>query len=123
MSARSMEPESGFIWATRGRNWGFRFLRRGGLDDPLAVYEEAFADADDQPEVWHRGGGAVALRFPDPLDRRDVAGRVIPHDFVLLGVWADGIDSFEEGRERMWREVEDEFEDIWDNETPPPPQH
>ena len=31
------------IWATRGRTWGFRFLRDGGLEDPLDTYEEAFA--------------------------------------------------------------------------------
>lgn len=117
-----MEQESGFLWATRGRNWGFRFLRRGGLEDPLGVYEEVFADVSDQPEVWHRLGGKVALRFPDPLGRRDAAGRVIPHDFVLFGAWAERLDSLEEGRARLWGEVADEFESVWEKESPPPSQ-
>lgn len=119
MNARSVEDEPGFIWATRGHAWGFRFLRSAGLDDPLGAYEDAFADADDRSEFWLVHQGRAALRFPDPLGRCDSAGRIIPHDFVLFGAWVDGIDSFEEGRERMWREVEDEFEGIWDKETPP----
>lgn len=119
MSFRSKDQKGGFIWATRGLNWGFRFLRRGGFEDPLGVYEEVFADVSEQPEIWHRSRGRVALRFPDPLERRDAAGRVIPHDFVLLGAWADGIDSFEDGRTRLWREVADEFERVWEKESPP----
>src|SRR5690606_23496581 len=108
-----------FIWVTRGRTWGFRFLRRGGVSDPLRVYEDAFAQIGEEPEAWGRVGDVVALRFPDPAGRRDAADRVIPHDFVLLGRWADGIDSFEEGRRRVWREVVEEFEGIWDQPEPP----
>ena len=33
------------IWATRGRTWGFRFLRDGGFPDPLPVYDLAFSRA------------------------------------------------------------------------------
>ena len=71
------------IWVTRGRTWGFRFLRDGGFKDPLPVYEEAFSGVEDEPEVWNRVGEKVALRFPDPLERKDLAGRVIPHDFEI----------------------------------------
>ena len=118
MSSPSAPPPSGFIWATRVRNWGFRFLRRGGLDDPLGTYEEAFTDVADRPEVWHRTGDMVALRFSDPLQRQDAAGRVIPHDFVLFGSWAAGLNSLEEGQKRMWLEVADEFASVWDQEPP-----
>ena len=59
------------IWATRGRSWGFRFLLKGGLSDPLLVYERSFADLEDEPATCHRAAGKVALRFPDPLGRRD----------------------------------------------------
>ena len=59
------------IWATRGRSWGFRFLLKGGLSDPLLVYERSFADAKEEPAACHRAAGKVALRFPDPLGRRD----------------------------------------------------
>jgi hypothetical protein len=119
MSLRPTDENARFIWATRGRTWGFRFLRSGGLDDPLDVYEDTFSKVGDQPEAWHRVADKVALRFPDPDGRRDAAGRVIPHDFVLLGPWADGINSFEDGRQRIWHVVADEFESVWDKTEPP----
>jgi hypothetical protein len=114
------------IWATRGRAWGFRFLRNDASGDPLPVYDTAFADVEDTPEACHRvaATGAlpelVALRFSDPGGRRDRAGRVIPHDFVVLGPLADGIDSVEEGRQLIWPLVADEFERVWELPQPPP---
>lgn len=119
MISRLTDENATFIWATRGRTWGFRFLRSGGLPDPLRVYEDAFSKVGDQPEGWRRVGDKVALRFPDPDGRRDAAGRVIPHDFVLLGHWADGINSLEDGRQRIWPEVADEFKSVWDKTEPP----
>lgn len=111
-----------FIWATRGRTWGFRFLRRGGLQDPLAVYEEVFSKVGDQQELMRRFGGKVALRFADPEGRKDASGRVIPHDFVLLGPSAERVDSLEDGRELVWRQVADEYESVWLEPQPPSTQ-
>lgn len=108
------------IWATRGRSWGFRFLRRGGLDDPLAVYEDAFRGLENQPEVWRRAAAGAALRFPDPEGRRDASGRIIPHDFVLLGAWAGRLRSFDEARSAIWQQVGDEFAGVWDLDEVPP---
>lgn len=101
------------IWATRGKTWGFRFLRDGGFKDPLPVYDDVFSDCADEPSVCRRVGDKVALRFPDPLQRRDAAGRVIPHDFVVLGPLTAGIDSVEDGLRVVWPLVRDEFEEIW----------
>ncbi|GAA1034830.1 hypothetical protein GCM10009557_40650 [Virgisporangium ochraceum] len=108
------------IWATRGRAWGFRFLLDGGYDDPLGEYEATFSGVGDEPEVCRRVGDRVALRFPDPLERRDAAGRVIPHDFVVSGPSAEGLDSVEDGLRRVWQQpgVADRFDRIWDG--PPP---
>lgn len=64
-----------FIWATRGRDWGFKFLRDGGFSDPLPIYEAAFESTD--PTL-------TAVRFEDPEGRTDRAGRVIEHDFVFF---------------------------------------
>jgi hypothetical protein len=122
MSAVGTDERARFIWATRGRTWGFRFLRRGGLEDPLGVYEDAFSEVGDQSEACRRVADMVALRFPDPEDRRDAAGRVIPHDFVLLGPLADGVNSLEEGRQQIWHEVADEFDSVWDKSEPPSTQ-
>lgn len=82
------------------------------------MYEGVFAELWDQAEAFRRVGGMVALRFPDPEGRRDASGRVIPHDFVLIGSWGDGISSFAEGRERLWQEVGEEFGQIWDKPEP-----
>lgn len=108
------------IWATRGRSWGFRFLLTGGLSDPLLVYERSFADLEDEPTTFHRAAaGKVALRFPDPLGRRDASGRIIPHEFVVFGDLADEIESVEDGLQRVWPLVAEAYAGVWDTERPP----
>lgn len=107
------------IWATRGRSWGFGFLLRGGYRDPLAAYERAFAGMESERAVCRRVGGRVALRFPDPLDRNDTAGRVIPHDFVVMGPLADQINSIADGLDKIWPLVADFYAQIWSSGTPP----
>ncbi|MGY1784819.1 hypothetical protein [Geodermatophilus sp. SYSU D00698] len=115
------------IWATRGRTWGFRFLRRGGYVDPLPVYDAAFSGVEDKPEAWRRVAETsaqpemVALRFPDPDGRRDRVGRVIPHEFVVFRPQADGLESLEDGRRLVWRLIADEFGGVWDLPEPPSP--
>jgi len=103
-----------YIWATRGHRWGFRFLSDGGQSDPLPAYDAAFADADDSLNVCHRAGDAVALRFADPLGRRDAAGRVIPHEFVLFGELADRVASVADGLAVVWPLVEERYAAQWD---------
>jgi hypothetical protein len=110
------------IWLTRGHTWGFRFLRTGGYEDPLVVYDEIFSGIEDQPKACRRVGDKVALRFPDPKLRRDVSGRVIPHEFVLDGEWANGVKSLGDGIELIWPLVEDEYERVWNRTEPPPPR-
>ena len=109
------------IWATRGRTWGFRFLLNGGFEDPLLEYEKVFSDVDDETEFCHRVGKKVALRFPDPLERKDAAGRVIPHEFVVFGPLAEEIESVEDGLRLVWcqPQVADEFARVWDSAKPP----
>jgi len=115
------------IWATRGRSWGFRFLLDGEYPDPLPPYERVFSGVEDEPRLCVRVGDQVALRFPDPLGRRDAAGRVIPHDFVIFKPLddeeplADKIHSVEEGLEKVWPLVRDVFAQVWDTTRPPDP--
>lgn len=110
------------IWATRGRSWGFRFLLDGGYPDPLSTYECAFAGIEDYGEATRRADGRVALRFPDPLNREDAAGRVIPHDFVVLGPLTDDINSVDDGIQRVWPLVADVYAQVWMNEKAPSPE-
>lgn len=115
------EQRAGLIWATRGRSWGFRFLLNAGLPDPLPEYERAFAGLEDEPTTWLRTPGLAALRFSDPLQRKDTAGRVIPHEFVIFGDQADQIDSVEGGQNRVWPLVANAYARVWDSDHPPSP--
>ena len=76
-------------------------------------------DLEGGPEGLLRVDGIVALRFPDPQGRKDRAGRVIPHEFVVLGELALSIDSVEVGRDKVWPLVEDEFSRVWKLREPP----
>ena len=107
------------IWVTRGRTWGFRFLLDGGARDPLLAYDEVFSGLEGEPLICRRVADKLALRFPDPEGRRDAAGRVIPHEFVVSGPRAQAIDSVEDGLRQVWPLVADRFAQIWDLPTPP----
>jgi hypothetical protein len=107
------------IWATRGWSWGFRFLLDGGLADPLFDYEELFGELQDETTGWRRAAGRIALRFPDPLGRSDAAGRVIPHDFVVLRASAADVESVEDGLRRVWPLVAETYARVWDTAVPP----
>jgi hypothetical protein len=107
------------IWATRGRTWGFRFLLDAGMGDPLPEYERAFNELTEEPAAWRRVGDVVALRMPDPHGRRDAAGRVIPHEFVVFGDLADSVTSLDEGRHKLWPLVERAYARVWGAETAP----
>lgn len=105
------------IWATRGRDWGFRFLLDGGLDDPLLVYEDAFATLT-APEGISRAGDVVAVRFLDPEGRQDAAGRTIPHDVVLSGAVVELPETLEEIQQLIWRWIGERYAAIWDRPAP-----
>lgn len=102
-----------FIWATRGRNWGFRFLRKGGFSDPLPAFESAFAGIDAGPRAYHRLGTTVAVRFPDPSGRKDSAGRVIPHELVIFPPLSDELETVDDALERVWPLISGEFDATW----------
>lgn len=107
-----------FIWATRGRSWGFRFLESAGIEDPLPDYETVFSQVGDDRVAWRRVGDSVAVRFEDPSGRTDAAGRVIPHEFVVFAPDAAAITSVEDGRELLWPRVSEQYDAIWDRPSP-----
>lgn len=107
------------IWVTRGRNWGFRFLRKAESKDPLPIYDQVFSDVGDGPEICCRVGDSLALRFPDPLGRQDRAGRIIPHEFVVFQPLSDDINSVEDGLRLVWPQVAGDFAQVWDLSKPP----
>ncbi|WP_328323947.1 hypothetical protein OHA70_32025 [Kribbella sp. NBC_00382] len=114
-------PPESLIWATRSHTWGFRFLLNAGHPDPLPTYERAFANLQDDPTTYHRSAGKVALRFQDPLDRRDTAGRLIPHEFIISGPLADEINSVDDGLHKIWPLVAAAYAGVWNTKTLPSP--
>lgn len=109
------------LWATRGRDWGFRFLIRGDFADPLPEYDRVFAGHNGRPEVYVGIADKVGLRFADPEDRRDRSGRVISHDFVLEGALGDRVTSVKAGIEIVWPRVAARYASVWSSETTPSP--
>lgn len=102
------------LWATRGRSWGFRFLLSAGLADPLIEYERAFSGVSEEPTAFVRDGGATIFRITDPDGRRDSSGRVIPHEFIVLGEPASSIESIGSAVDKVWPLVSGVYADVWD---------
>ena len=105
--------------ATRGKSWGFRFLRTAGLASPLTVYERAFAGTEGSSETFLTHAGSLAVRFPDPDGRRDRAGRIIPHEFVVLPPDHANMNDVDSARMALWNEVGEQYATIWDQPAPP----
>lgn len=101
------------IWATRGLTWGFRFLLDGGLADPLPIYEEAFSQANGQTPTHVQVGQVAALRFNDPDGRRDSAGRVIPHEVVVLPPDGRAVTDMTIGMRLVWPLIGPVYRAIW----------
>lgn len=113
----TLEPGS-YIWATRGREWGFRFLRDGGYADPLPVYETAFDGVAEQRTVIRRVGDVLVIRFLDPEGREDHARRPISHDFVVRATASSPLPDMTVAARVAWESVADEYAGMWNAEAP-----
>jgi len=95
-------------------------LRTGGAANALELYENAFRGMEGSSEMLQSYGVTWAVRFLDPEERRDRAGRVIPHEFVVL----DGDQYFDDvaaARAELWPRVADHYATIWDRREGPRP--
>jgi hypothetical protein len=110
------------IWATRGRTWGHRFLLDGDYADPLPIYDEVFSHVGDEADVCVQVGGRVALRFSDPLERKDLAGRIIIHEFVISAPLAAEVTTIDDAIQRIWKrpDVGGRYAAIWNLNDPGP---
>jgi hypothetical protein len=108
------------IWATRGRTWGHRFLLDGGYLDPLPIYDEVFSGIGEEWEVCSQIGERVALRFRDPLERNDLAGRIIIHEFVVFAPLAAQVATVDDGIQNVWNRsgIAERYAKIWDLPEP-----
>jgi hypothetical protein len=86
------------LWSTRGYDWGFRFPLQPQkyekyCNNWLKHYEkmfEQFGDDDNRVvngylEIDGKEVPFIAVRFKDPDERKDISGRVIPHEVAILG--------------------------------------
>ena len=82
-----------FLWLTRGKSWGFRFLSKcSSLSSVVDVVYKALFLRDEGRFGYWKGcitvDGVkkpyVACRCYDSTMQRDEAGRRIPHEFLLL---------------------------------------
>lgn len=108
------------MWATRGRTWGFRFLRRDPQRDPLTMYEEFFPPTELHAPPVRKVRDKVAVHLPDPQGRRDRSGRIIMHDFVLGGDDAALVSEVDDVERIVWPQVAKEYGEIWDQPDSPP---
>lgn len=93
-------------------------MRDAGLDDPRAAYLRWFSGIENEMPVYRKNGDVVVVRFPDPQGRRDSAGRIIPHEFVVFSPTSDGITSVNAAIRDLWPEVQDTFARVWDDPKP-----
>ncbi|WP_228545877.1 hypothetical protein [Microcella flavibacter] len=87
----------------------------------MEIYEAAFAGIEASPVAFRRSGGTIAVRFPDPEGRTDRAGRLIPHDFVILDSKTSDIRDLQDARALLWPAVSGQYEAIWDKPAGPAP--
>ena len=98
--------QTDIIHATRGKDYGFRFIKKGGLPDPLQAYESAFSERPDAGLFNRLDDGRIALSFMDPQGRRDHAGRVIPHEVIIPKSMSGDIKDHADAVAKVWPELE-----------------
>jgi hypothetical protein len=116
------------LWSTRGYNWGFRFPlqpQKYGKDcqDWLGHYEkmfEPFGDDDNRVvngylNIDNKEIPFIAVRFKDPEERKDISGRIIPHEVAIIGDDTQNLinlNSFEL-QNAVWFLVSDTYSKIY----------
>ncbi|WP_430591393.1 hypothetical protein [Humidisolicoccus flavus] len=61
----------------------------------------------------------AVLRFADPEGRQDSAGRLIPHEFVLIKGDYPHFTSLNQARDFIWPQVLDEYALVWNSDVAP----
>jgi hypothetical protein len=105
------------IHASRVKHNGFRFMMDGGLPDPLHEHDLAGFSSNSVypvgPGEFRRYGTnseKVAVAFHDPKGRTDASGRVIPHYVVIPKEHSEGINTFEDAKNKAWSLVQSNYD-------------
>lgn len=111
----NVEPTS-VIHGSRGKDVGFRFIKRGGVPDPMTEYMQAF-DGHTGGDAFKRfGDGKIAARFSDPEGRKDFAGRTIPHEVIIPKSMADGVNNLDDVVKKFWPTLKPEHDAMYAEE-------
>lgn len=102
------EPTS-VVMASRGKNRGFRFIKNGGVPDPLVEYMKSSLLKSETQGFEKYDGGKVAVSFLNPDGLKDKSGRVIPISLVIPKSQATGINSTDDVLKSVWPQIKDAF--------------
>lgn len=103
------------LWSTRGQNWGFRLLLLPELDcsDWLDARHSMFREGKSAEEYFFNQGDIrlssnltvpyLAFSFPDPEQRKDRAGRIIPHEVALFGEETKAFQDIQSAVDEIWK--------------------
>jgi hypothetical protein len=116
------------LWSTRGYNWGFRFplqpqKYRKYCQDWLEHYEkmfEQFGDDDNRVvngylKIDNKEIPFIAIRFKDPEERKDISGRIIPHEVAIIGDDTQSLKSLDslELKNAAWSLLSDTYSEMY----------
>jgi hypothetical protein len=111
---RDLTEQTDIIHSSRTKNKGFHFVRTGGLPDPLHAYESAFGQDSGGRNMFKKlADGRVAAIFDDPEGRVDHAGRKIPHEVVVPKSMAEGINSMDDIKAKIWPIIKPTYDDVY----------
>ena len=122
--AMAKEPV-GVVHGARTKNKGFTFPGRGGLSDPSAEWMKAGftgsglpagVDPATKTHAWRYGdrGEKIAAVFPDPLGRRDRAGREIHHEVMLPEEVAKKVKDLSDVPKVAWDLIKDTYDALYE---------
>jgi hypothetical protein len=118
----AMNPEH-ILWSTRGLDWGFSLVLVPKLkcQDWLRVRDAIFGGSSNDGDFFKRDSIGLcgsreeyaAVRFLDPKGRKDRAGRVIPHEFVIFGPSSNPFNDGATLKEAAWKQAESCYKEIF----------
>lgn len=114
--AMAAEPV-GIVHASRTKNKGFTFPGRGGLSDPFIEWEKAGFKSNVNVVGTRRYGERnekIAASFPDPLGRKDRAGRPINHEVMIPEEVAKNIHNLDDVPNIAWSMIKDTYNALYD---------
>lgn len=114
VDAMLQEPAS-IVHAARGRDKGWTFPERGGLDDPVHEFDRSGV-TDLEVNTFKRYGERsekVAANFADPEGRIERAGRPINHFVMLPEEMAKSITRYEDIVPLVWPILKDKYDILY----------